>query len=1357
MSSTWDKVKALGGAGIGFFKKKIIEPIANFVNQRVIQPARSVGQKVIQAGQNFVGAAQRQLPQVTQSVQQSVAPKIESIARDFAPRFGAAANLLNQSQAFNPALHPIGAPEKIAKLFQSTRNVPVAGDLLAPAGDLIRSGTAPIRSIQSLTQGDVQGAQQQLNQSPLYQRQQKVKQEGGNAFQQFAPAVGLGAEVGTSIAPVPALKGGSLLAKVGKGALAGGVAGGGFEGGRQVYEGEKFNPKDIAVASGLGAATVGAAPLVGAGVKVGAKALSKAAPKVGSELQTTLADQRGSIKLPGGDESKGIPVSQTDLDKQTKELINKGLVSHPGVVPDDSSAAANYRRLQAAIPTKGKKVVSGETKEMLDLNEATPEERALITRENNPKVGEFNPTTPKQGDWRQAVKNADAQNNILLEQHNKAVTAAAKLDSEDLKLMDKLASRDPVKLSKQAKNPEAFIKAAQAAKDFHDFAHAQDVRLGRPVPYRKNYGGSLYFDTTNPAYEEGIKQFNAELSSQPKRGLGRGFQDYAEAEKHGVPRKNANYIEDLHDTLQRYQYDLGQAQLERDLRASHPEQISNGSGGGFDQLRIGIPGAENLSAERKLAQEINKRARPSESTKPMALYDRANRNIKYIQLGGGTFHALTELGTIGGQRLTSPTAWKNIGNTGRWIAGTLSKRQHIYNMATLEKDGVVNAARQSGVTLRPDEILSDANSGFFSNLKGKNPVTAFIKGVHDMVFQRQIPYAKLIGYKEGMTEKFGKDLDFRNLTPDQVEYGGRLARAWNNIGGINRLVEGTTPTQLKWLSRAVLATDYTEGRFRTIAFALAKGGPEGKIARQMVIGKTILYAIPGLAALAAQGKLDTSSPEALGKQLWDQVLNPSVSSPWKTPGGIPKTIKMPATFLSEIGRLFLPTVTGEKADKLGGIKHYAGARLAALPSTIEQIATNQNYYGEPIIAGNNKGGIDVGKSALNLAESKAPIPIAQAAKTAQGKQTLGEAITNTIGFRVTADVNDPRIKEMTAVQNADEHARKKLTFHVGQEVNGEKIESQSKADKVTQQYQSAYDLIRSASVQGGDVWKPEAIAAVEQMLLKGGDVGRSVIEMVRKTNQKQEHHDPVWDLPTEHLDQALILKTFPPNDEHLNPASKALKQQVTGQQWYKDYQVKLDEYIKYLDSLPKGEKKPWVAVPEQRGPQAPATVSQYNPNATSQEKKDFFRAHPEVSDYFSNLQEFGDTQRKQMGLIPELTDQQRSSLKEYNRLTSGGGKAGAFVRAHPELGAYFNYSKALGAESDVMQGKSPASTGSRSRGGRRRGGGRRGRGGKVPKIKVGTFKGKKSSAPKIGKKLSVPKTKVSPAAKLPTPKIGVLR
>jgi len=539
-----------------------------------------------------------------------------------------------------------------------------------------------------------------------------------------------------------------------------------------------------------------------------------------------------------------------------------------------------------------------------------------------------------------------------------------------------------------------------------------------------------------------------------------------------LQRANANVFEDAKQAVDMAKADHGKQAVKLALEQAHPGTKVGVNKIGFDPETgqtykgLDIKGGNGLSLPQHLAESYNKRAPVTGKTNfgikmpdgsitpvrdneviqqlkatggklvdpvsgkdlhsnavsrmvrsavkdPVGGYDKLNANLKYSILGGGTFHAVTTAGTVGGQQamraLTHPLKIPSmIGDNLKLVAGTVSKASHDKVMSAHEADGSLSFAKLVGTTLSPKEILGDAHTNWSEKMKESkwNP----IKQIHDAVFARQIPEAKMMIMKQSMASKF-KGMDFNNPTADQVAYGRKVASAVNNIGGINRAVEGLSPGTAKKLSRVLLATDFTEGKMRIMANALTKTGPQGNIARQMVVGKSLLFAIPGLAAATAAGTLDWNKPQDVRKAIVDQLLDPSIATndkgaPTKSnPQGATQAIHFPSTFISEFGKILKPALDPLSTNKTQGAKDYLTNRVAALPAVGARLAQNKDFQGNPIYGSDKSGNPISGKqSALNVVNQVAPIPIVQGQKKASG-QTTRDTLLNIGGLRVSADPN----------------------------------------------------------------------------------------------------------------------------------------------------------------------------------------------------------------------------------------------------------------------------------------------------------------------------------------------------------------
>lgn len=646
------------------------------------------------------------------------------------------------------------------------------------------------------------------------------------------------------------------------------------------------------------------------------------------------------------------------------------------------------------------------------------------------------------------TKGAPLARNYVVQKYQSLIapvkSAAAELDKHDLSLIDQIegnhtsavdAAAHLETVAKNAHDPEQFKKVVGLMREGYNARLASDTTLGRDVGVRHNYLPH-YFDRTDAATANKLDELDAQKAfmvnnAQPGYTKPRTIENYAKANELGLKRQNANAVEDFEQAMNAASYEHGSQALRAALEQAHPGQVHVGEfgkasdGAQYDQLKIA--GGQNLSLPKDLAAKYNARApyeyKDSNVGEFLKGYDVVNSKLKSAKLGGGLFHGFTTMLTTGGQQLASLNLARHPVENLKVVAGTLSKKVHEANVAKLAANGdkhldrlsTVDRMALSGVTTMPGKIAADV-SGKVLTKAGESKFNP-IKQIHDMVFQRQIPEAKAL-----MFEQATKHLN--TSVPGDLEKMRAAARAVNNMGGINRAVDGLNPQTFQHVSRALLATDFTEGKFRTLFAAVAKGGPEGKIARQMVVGKSLLAAVPGVAAAVVAGKISLDKPKELAAEVGRQIVDPQVplgskGTPTKSnPGGTPQSAHLPATFISEITKIIKPALDHLSTDKWKGVKDYASARLAALPALGVDLKENQDFYGNPIYGKDAAGNpISAKDTALNIGEQVAPIPATQVGKTTTGAQNAKTAALNVAGFNVKADSGSDEAAHSKAVSD----------------------------------------------------------------------------------------------------------------------------------------------------------------------------------------------------------------------------------------------------------------------------------------------------------------------------------------------------
>lgn len=298
-----------------------------------------------------------------------------------------------------------------------------------------------------------------------------------------------------------------------------------------------------------------------------------------------------------------------------------------------------------------------------------------------------------------------------------------------------------------------------------------------------------------------------------------------------------------------------------------------------------------------------------------------------------------------------------------------------------------------------------------------------------------------------------------------------------------------------------------------------------------------------------------------------------------------------------------------------------------------------------------------------------------------------------------------------------------------------------KAAKETRERQAVYQAYLDKAAEKDDPW----YSVTFNTLLAGHP---EVVDALTRLYKSQDSHAPFWDLDPDKQKQVIRIRTLHPHWTGLAaPADEAMKDVLNKQPWYKDFLKSQDDYF---NSLPQDVKD--KAKSEEQGtyhpeatPDVQAKLDQLSGITDSKQRSEFYKNNPDVSDYFTQLNQAEQKQREAMGLMRDVTPEQESALSEYERLKRIGQEKG-FVKQHPELGTFFGTTKAIGAQAELLgataEGRTPDASKIGSTSGKIRI--RRGGRGKGAKLKIGKSKfsgGKKGRVslkkPKSAKKLTV--------------------
>lgn len=617
---------------------------------------------------------------------------------------------------------------------------------------------------------------------------------------------------------------------------------------------------------------------------------------------------------------------------------------------------------------------------------------------------------PGSKDYKGAYLNADTVTGQLEDARLKARQAVESLQPKDVAALRDIETMPVEQVAKTAKDKESFQQAADALRHYYNLRDAWDNYLGVDHGYRFNYLRQIMdkpSDATGPLNARGGNQAPG----------------YTKARQYETLRTN---VLDALDREAGATHNLGKLAYQKGLIDAYGDQISKGESkqnpgeGAFKTIDNKYGGGTQAAPD--LADEINARAGITRSKGFTGIvgkaYDAGNAFLKASKLALGGFHDVVSYAAFTGKELAS-------GHLSEMLQplGSKFSPEHFNSLkegfaSDVDRQGysMMDKFRLAGLTLGRNETAADAGGTIL--LKGKyNP----IKIAHDSLFQRELPAAKMI-----MMAQEINDHGWRVNNAADLEQMRGAARSINQgIGGINRAVDGLTPTQAHWLAKATLAEDYNEGQIRATLGALTKGGAEGRVARQIIGGKIAIFAIPGLIQVGLDpNKRD--KPAEWGKAFLNGLVDPHVNVHFPNPGGIDKGMTKAIKFagdpaITKAYRIVQPLWDKNQvglSGKLSGLQHEGVGNMASLPAAIIGGLTNKDYYGNPLWVRNPDGSFSPGKTVVNTALSQAPISVNQIAKSVRGQQSPLETAINISGVGRTANSpEDPQAISTAAHYN----------------------------------------------------------------------------------------------------------------------------------------------------------------------------------------------------------------------------------------------------------------------------------------------------------------------------------------------------
>lgn len=695
--------------------------------------------------------------------------------------------------------------------------------------------------------------------------------------------------------------------------------------------------------------------------------------------------------------------------------------------------------------------------------------------------------------------------NAIMREGAKAIVEVRQLDSHDMQLMDAARDKTPEQVADAANStahdPAQFLKAWQSTTNYDNLAQGiGSGGLGQDVAFRQNHLLTKYNALPD---EEG---FTPSPEGSAQQALRPG---YAQGRNGGGTPRFDDFLQDLEHDVQTKSSNIGQLTFSKSLGEAFPDQVAQGNlPAGYRQ--VNLPFAKGVSLPSDVADKLNKRA-IDPATGALKDYDTLNSAIKSLKLGGGAFHGLNVLGSFGGQQIASGKAFTDPSAIGNVMKATFSDKAMSTQMNQLDKDGVLRAADRLGLEYNRFGVSADVGgTGKINNLP-------FLKQAHEAIFGRQIPMMKVLTLQQKLQDA---GIDPKNMSDEDIQNGTKLAKQLNqNYGGMNRMIQGLTPNQFKVVSRALLATDYTEGQLKTLGNAFTKGGADGKLAREVVAGKALLWGGIATAGGAAGGEFKGMNPKQVAEDIAMKAVNPSFQF-----GS--NTIGLPETQLSEFTKPVAGSIKNaqEGANATNPLKDFFTARAAAIPALGEEVLSNRTFSGQALHGTDYYGRPIPGKTvAANIASTLAPIPLSQTAQTATGQQSLGAAIGNEAGLNVkptypasyapiagqtyiqeleqTPGVTPAKITQTTKFYDLLEQTARNKSKVTTQVQTAIQSGNRQKADQIIQSYnQKLIQRLMPWASQGGKQYLDSTMLQSLQSAVLTPDKAAEDIPYLKKTN-----------------------------------------------------------------------------------------------------------------------------------------------------------------------------------------------------------------------------------------------------------------
>jgi hypothetical protein len=700
---------------------------------------------------------------------------------------------------------------------------------------------------------------------------------------------------------------------------------------------------------------------------------------------------------------------------------------------------------------------------------------------------------------------------------------------------------------------------------------------------------------------------------------------------------------------------------------------------------VDIGGLKNIQLSEQGAHEIRSFAKPTTQQGIVGkAYDKANSSFKQVLLTLSQFHPINisvlKAGPALALRGHPLLAAKGVFDT---FATELSPKYSEAIQRAALNDGTVEAGARMGT---PIKFGSDyAAEGKLSLDKMNLPERA--------IFDRAMPAMQIQMVKGAMA-----DLGKRNIPLDAPEARAVGTRINEIMGFVNQEVRNLNPATQKIFQKIFLAPQFTRAKWATVKSAATEGGLGGSYARRAVVGNGAAVAAVSLLGAALVGQKSDDAGDIIKRA----IFHPSIPTPFKDKKGNTIELDLPATYTSEVlnvmgfklnrgndGHLQVSVSPGNIPSNL---ENYGQSRLAVLPSAGLKVVTNQNYAGKPLYDPNASTGTQIAQGGTTLLTGLLPIGLQGVAYSnavdkhlpqsvqqvlaadSPGSNPFIKSVGSSFGLTPRTDKTTGQGLQSTQYFDALDQAKKGLNR---QEQDAMDVLTGSKKNPVT----GAYDINKS-------VYDTPAKA---NLLLQNPKVLEHLTALNQQLKKEGQSVDPLYDLPEAAQVAYLQHETMLPG------SAEATQWSRDNAGWYDNFTKARSAYF---DSLPAGDPnrpKDPIPYPEITGA-TQSNMDTYSNISDATQKAQFLDSHPDVSQAFSQISNYNNAIRTARGAAalknyPEPDAQTQKDLTTYDSLTDKSAKS-AFIKAHPNVTDYFTQVSLYGLEGeaalDRFQGNSPS-------------------------------------------------------------------